>query len=119
MQLEWALKKEAFPRHAIINSLNQIDKPSKKISIALATCILQLLACNCKSAPCLFDTLLYYLERHNEITWKNIVFSIGEIVDEEANTNQIPYFTSVVKNIICISHGCGLENNKVRAHLHH
>lgn len=57
----------------------------KKYPMLLATCILQLLMYNSKSAQCLLNTLLYYLERDAEIARMNIVYVIGKVVIDEGD----------------------------------
>lgn len=119
MQLEWASKEETFLRNEIESSLNQMHELKKEIPSTLANHLLQYLAWNCESAQPLFNTLLYYLERSDEIAQHIILCAIGEVVSKEANISQTQHFTNVVKNNINnISHGCGKKNSEVRACLH-
>lgn len=120
MELQWASKSEIFLRSKIETLFGQIATPNVKIPSKLAGYILQLLSINCETAESLFNTFLYYLERHNEVARINLIIVIGRVVISEARSiYPIPYFTNLVKkHIYSVSYGCGKEDSKAREVLH-
>ena len=117
--MEWATIKEMKLRDTISTLLTNLNKMEDETPNDLIIAIQSLLMCNPNIASSMFDVLLYYLEREEEIARKNIIHAIHVIVVKQHAINPFSLFTKMVKdNITYISHGCDRQSNKVRLYLH-
>ena len=89
MNLEWEFIEEKHLKDSISSLLINIDKLEKNCLHDLVTTIYELLMCNPRITSSIFNVLLFYLERSDEVARTNIIHVIHKLVIKQDTTNTI------------------------------